>query len=135
MKTVTQRNLIAASSIAMLLALGACDRMDNRSVGERIDSGAAKTEQAARNAADDTRAMGAAASNKVDDSMITAKVNAALVADKDLSAVRIDVDTKDGVVTLTGPAPTPQAREQATRIAKDVKGVVSVNNQLVVKAG
>ncbi len=79
--------------------------------------------------------MGAAASDKVDDGMITTKVNAALVNDKELSAVKINVDAKDGVVTLTGPAPSPEAALQATKITKDIKGVVSVNNQLVVKAG
>ena len=135
MNSSKQRGLLAVSALAMLLALGACDRADNRTVGERVDTGEARTEQAARNAANDTKAMGAAAADKVDDGMITTKVNAALVADKDLSAVKINVDTKDGVVTLTGPAPTPEAAAQATRIAKDVKGVVSVNNQLVVKVG
>jgi osmotically-inducible protein OsmY len=136
MKSSNQRGLLAVSSLAMLLALGACNRADDGTAGDRVGAGAASsTGQAARNAADDTKAMGAAASDKVDDGMITTKVNAALVNDKDLSAVRINVDTKDGVVTLTGPAPSPEAALQATRIAKDVKGVVSVNNQLVVKAG
>ena len=135
MKTSHQRGLLAVSSLAMLLALGACNRADNGAAGDRVGAGAARTEQAARNAADDTKAMGAAASDKVDDGMITTKVNAALVADKDLSAVKINVDTKDGVVTLTGPAPSPEAALQATKITKDIKGVVSVNNQLVVKAG
>lgn len=135
MNSSHQRSLLAVSSLAMLLALGACDRADNRTVGERIDSGAAKTGQAARSAADETRSMGAGVANKVDDASITTKVNAALVADKDLSAVKINVDTKDGVVTLTGPAPNAAAREQATKIAKNVKGVTSVNNQLVVSAG
>jgi osmotically-inducible protein OsmY len=79
--------------------------------------------------------MGAAGARKIDDATITSKVNAALAADKDLSAVKIDVDTKDGVVTLTGPAPTPEAAAKATKLAKDVKGVTSVNNQLTVKAG
>ena len=135
MNSSKQRGLLVISSLAMLLALGACDRSDTRTVGERIDSGAAKTEQAARDVANETKAMGAAAVEKVDDSLITTKVNAALVTDKDLSAVKINVDTKDGVVTLTGPAPSPEAALQATKIAKDVKGVISVNNQLVVKAG
>jgi osmotically-inducible protein OsmY len=58
-----------------------------------------------------------------------------LATDKDLSAIKIDVDTKDGVVTLTGPAPSESARDRATEIAKNVKGVSSVNNQLTVKAG
>ncbi|HEY0884978.1 MAG TPA: BON domain-containing protein [Ramlibacter sp.] len=86
-------------------------------------------------AAQDTRAMGAAAANKVDDASITAKVNAALAADKELSALRVDVDTRDGVVTLSGPAPTASAKERAAELALKVKGVASVNNQLTIKAG
>lgn len=120
------KSLLAVSSVAALLALGACDRLDNATTAGG---------QAAREAAEDTRRMGAAGVDKIDDATITAKVNAALAADKDLSAVRIDVDTKDGVVTLTGPAPSPEASAQATKIAKNVKGVSSVNNQLTVKAG
>jgi hyperosmotically inducible protein len=86
-------------------------------------------------AAQDTRAMGAAAANKVDDASITAKVNAALAADKELSALRVDVDTRDGVVTLSGPAPTAGAKERAAELALKVKGVASVNNQLTITAG
>lgn len=86
-------------------------------------------------AARETRAMGAAAANKVDDASITAKVNAALAGDKELSALRIDVDTRDGVVTLSGPAPTASAKERAAELALKVKGVESVNNQLTIRAG
>jgi hyperosmotically inducible protein len=122
MKSISKKGLLAVSSLTMLLALGACDRLG--------DAG-----QAGRTAADNTKSMGAAGVQKVDDATITSKVNAALAADKDLSAVKIDVDTKDGVVTLTGPAPTAAAASKATKLAKDVKGVTSVNNQLTVKAG
>ena len=38
--------------------------------------------------------MGAGAADKVDDATITTKMNAALAADKDLSAIKIDVDTR-----------------------------------------
>jgi len=146
MKSIQQRGLLAVSSLAVLLALGACNRADDRTVGERVDSGVSKTQragvetkrsadQAATNAANDTRAMGAAAGAKVDDAGITAKVNASLAKDKDLSAVKIDVDTKDGVVTLSGPAPSASAKERASELARAVKGVSSVNNQLTIKAG
>jgi len=140
-------------TLAVLLTLGACDRGEDRTVGERMDSGVSKAQHAgadarrdatdattranaaADSAADSTRQMGAAAGTKVDDATITAKVNASLAADKDLSAIRIDVDTQDGVVTLSGPAPTATARERASEIARTVKGVVSVNNQLTIKSG
>jgi len=153
MKPIQNRTVMLLSSLAMLFALGACDRADNATVGERIDSGVSKTQQAgaevkqeakdatakvgaaAESAVDTTKEMGAAAAGKIDDASITAKVNASLAADKDLSAIKIDVDTKDGVVTLSGPAPTATARERASEIARSVKGVNSVNNQLTVKAG
>lgn len=86
-------------------------------------------------AAQDTRAMGAAAANRVDDASITAKVNAELARDKELSAIRVDVDTRDGVVTLSGPAPSASAKERAAEVALKVDGVQSVNNQLTIRAG
>ncbi len=78
--------------------------------------------------------MGAAArvGEKVDDMQITTRVNAGLAADKDLSALRIDVDTKDGVVTLMGTAPTATAKARAEEIARNAKDVKSVNNKLSV---
>lgn len=135
MNASQRKGLLVVSSLAALLALGACDRFDNRTVGQKVDDAASKTARATREAGEDTKSMGAAGASKVADGTITTKVNAALVADKDLSAVKIDVDTKDGVVTLTGPAPSAGAREHATELAKSIKGVTSVNNQLVVKAG
>jgi len=150
MKSFHQRSLMVASSLAMLLALGACDKLDNRAAGTGADSAgqkssrvakeesqdaAARARANAKSAGDSTKAMGAAAVDKVDDAMITTKVKAGLAADKDLSAIKIEVDTKDGVVTLTGPAPSASAREHATELAKNVKGVTSVNNNLTVKAG
>jgi len=67
--------------------------------------------------------------------LITTEVKAAIATDKDLSAIKIDVDTHDGVVTLSGPAPTVAAKARASEIARNVKGVNSVNNQLTIKAG
>jgi hyperosmotically inducible periplasmic protein len=153
MKPIQLKTVTLVSSLAMLLALGACDRAEDRTVGERLDYGVSKAQQAgaevkqdakdataragaaAESAAESTRQMGAAAGAKVDDATITAQVNASLAADKDLSAIRIDVDTRNGVVTLSGPAPSATARERASEIARGVKGVSSVNNQLTIKSG
>lgn len=106
-------------------------RETREEAGEATASAGAAMDRAAR----DTRAMGAAAADKVDDAGITAKVNAALAADKELSALRVDVDTRDGVVTLSGPAPTASAKERAAEVALKVQGVQSVNNQLTIRAG
>ena len=76
--------------------------------------------------------MGTAAMSAMDDATITAHVSSGLAKDPDLSAIKIDVDTRAGAVTLSGPAPNASARERAEMIAKGVKGVVSVTNNLKV---
>ncbi|MEO8020687.1 BON domain-containing protein [Polaromonas sp.] len=136
--------LATACSVALLLALTACNKQDGgKTVGQSVDSGIAKTEQAAKDAGNamkdaskDAQVAGRKASTsvgeKIDDMTITAKVSGNLAQDPDLSAIKINVDTKDGVVTLNGPAPTAAAKDKATAIAKGVQGVSSVNNQLMV---
>ena len=145
MNSMTSKGLVAVSSLAALLALGACgQRTDDQTVGQKIDSGVAKTEQAAADTGAamkdagnkaETAVMGAAADTRsvVSDAEITAKVNAGLAADKDLSAIKINVDTKDGIVTLNGPVPNAAAKTRASEIARNVKDVKSVDNQLNVQ--
>jgi hyperosmotically inducible protein len=139
--------LALACSVAVLLAMTACNKQDDgKTVGQSIDSGIAKTEQAAKDAGNavkdasrDAQVAGSQAGTtvgeKIDDMTITAKVSGNLAKDPDLSAIKINVDTKDGVVTLNGPAPTAAAKDKATAIAKEVQGVTSVNNQLMVTPG
>ena len=132
--------------VAAALALTGCDQSDNRTAGERVDSAIAKTERAAQDArakiessdaasrvSDAAKDAGSAVTAAAADASITAAVNAGLAKDPDLSAVKIDVDTQAGKVTLRGPAPTPTAKSRAEQIAKDVKGVNAVDNQLEVK--
>jgi osmotically-inducible protein OsmY len=72
--------------------------------------------------------------DKISDAGITAGVNAELAKDSTLSALRINVDTANGRVSLRGTAPSSQARERATTLAKSVKGVTAVDNQLEVRS-
>lgn len=75
------------------------------------------------------------ASEKMDDFAITTAVSAGIARDSELSVLNIKVDTRDGVVTLNGTAPAEASREKASALAKAVRGVRSVDNKLVVKAG
>jgi len=67
------------------------------------------------------------------DAWITTKVKAALATHKNVSAVRTNVDTKGGIVTLRGEVNTPAEKELAGRYAKEVEGVRQVDNRLIVK--
>ncbi len=69
----------------------------------------------------------------IDDASITTKVKSEMVADKDVSALHIDVKTTKGVVSLTGSADTSQEANKAVSIANGVAGVKSVENDIVVK--
>lgn len=86
-------------------------------------------------AADSTRDAGNAAAVALDDTGITAKVKAELVKDSELSALDVSVETNGGQVTLTGTAPTAQAKSRAEGLASGVEGVKGVTNNLEVKAG
>ena len=72
-------------------------------------------------------------SASVTDAAITASVKTDLLKDPDLSVLKIDVDTKGGVVTLNGLARDEAARARAEKMASAVKGVKEVRNFLVVK--
>lgn len=70
----------------------------------------------------------------VDDSMTTAAVKSKLIWSKYSDGLATDVDTKSGKVTLSGTADSKASRDVAGRLAKNTRGVVSVDNKLVVDA-
>jgi osmotically-inducible protein OsmY len=67
------------------------------------------------------------------DATTTAEVKAKLLADTDVGGLKIDVDTKDHVVTLTGTVDSAVEKAKALRIAGEVGGVTRVEDQLTIK--
>jgi hyperosmotically inducible protein len=70
----------------------------------------------------------------IDDSILTGKVKAALIADSSTKAHQINVETKGGVVQLSGFVNDAAAKSAATNVAKSVTGVKDVRNELSVKS-
>jgi osmotically-inducible protein OsmY len=114
--------------------------------GERIaaatDKVVDKTREAARDAKDTTVTTTTEAKSDVksgdtgramSDTAITASIKTDFIKDPDLSVLKIDVDTNDGVVTLNGLAGNEAARQRAAQMAQSVKGVKEVRNFLTVK--
>lgn len=150
--SITQHRLLQVLGVsALALGLAACGPNDGQTAGQKLDNAMDKTEQAADNAmAQADRAMESAgqkmdqaadaakdaaknATDSLGDVSVTTKVNAALLADPELSALKINVDTKDGAVTLNGEALSQAAKDRAEQLASGVEGVRTVNNMLVVK--
>ena len=69
----------------------------------------------------------------VDDSTITTKVKALLAEDNFLKSFQISVETFKGRVQLSGFVDSKESIRRAGEIARSVKGVTSVANDLIVK--
>ena len=69
----------------------------------------------------------------VDDSVITTKVKAAIVDDMALKGFKINVKTYHGVVQLSGFVDSANKAQRAGELARGVKGVADLKNNLIVK--
>jgi hyperosmotically inducible periplasmic protein len=87
-----------------VLSLGGCQAMTGRTAGENVD-----------------------------DSTTTASVKTKLAGDKVSSLTRVDVDTTNGVVSLNGVVESAEQRARIEELAREVKGVRSVKNNLQVQ--
>lgn len=74
----------------------------------------------------------ASTEEKVSDDEIYDKVRLKLASDRDVRGMGIEVHVEQGVVTLRGRVDKEKARRKAEKLAKQVKGVVRVINELRV---
>ena len=149
------RALIVALAGALSLGVGACGEKpsqdkfgqnsqrpgdstaDKERVGEAskmdraADTAERKLENAGNAISENTREAGKA----IEDAALTAKVKSALIAEPNLKALSINVDTTGGVVTLKGTADSQQNRSKAEQVASNVEGVRTVRNELLVVKG
>ncbi len=72
------------------------------------------------------------AGRKIDDSALTAKVKAELLAKKDVPSTKVHVSTRQGVVHLTGSVPQSAQRTLVVDTVKGVDGVVDVKDDIKV---
>jgi hyperosmotically inducible protein len=66
------------------------------------------------------------------DAALTASVKSKLLADDTVDGLKIDVDSENGVVTLTGTVTSTREKTEAVRIARATEGVKTVQDKLVV---
>lgn len=73
--------------------------------------------------------------SRVDDAAITARVKAALIDNEVVKARQIEVETRNGVVQLSGFVDSDDMQEAALRTARAVSGVKEVRNDLALRGG
>lgn len=67
------------------------------------------------------------------DAAVNARVDSALAADDSVGAIRLRVDTKDGIVTLSGTVPGQAMRLRALAVARQTNGITDVIDRIVVQ--
>ena len=91
-------------TLALLFVMAGCQAMTGQTMGETID-----------------------------DSYITGAVKTQLASDKLVSLTRVEVETNNGIVYLTGQVQTAEQRSHIGSLASQVKGVKRVVNNLQVR--
>ncbi len=130
---------IALSLLAAATLLVACERkttVTDTSAGTTATTSSTTTvapSTAASNAMSATASAMDKTADAAGDAMITGKVKTKLLADADVKGLMIDVDTKNGVVTLNGSADKAGNVDKAVSLARDTEGVKSVENKMTVK--
>jgi hyperosmotically inducible protein len=76
---------------------------------------------------------GKTVTRRIDDATITTRVKTALLNDADVGGLRIDVETFEGVVTLSGQVKTAVERDRAVTVARKIPGVSDVKSSLQVQ--
>jgi osmotically-inducible protein OsmY len=80
-------------------------------------------------------ACGKTVGETIDDATITTRVKTAFINDPAVGALRIDVDTFKGVVTLSGRVKSKDEEAKAIALARSIKGVTQVKSTLQIEPG
>jgi osmotically-inducible protein OsmY len=103
--------------------------------GKAVDAtkkGAEKTGEAVKQAGVKTKDAAVKAEDVTADAATTAAVKTKLLGDTKVGGLKIDVDTKDNVVTLTGAVNSAEEKAEALRLARNTTGVKKVVDKLTI---
>lgn len=120
MKTVS--SVLALLSVAVISLSGCMSQKESQSSGAGHTSAAATGD-----------GYGARAGQGVDNSVLTSRVKTALAAHSSLKTLVLNVDSDNGAVTISGTVSSREAYDSVDRVARDVDGVRSVNNRLLIR--
>ena len=86
-----------------------------------------------RNANAETTRSARTTGDRIDDASITAQLKSSLAVRRSTGALRTDITTRNGVVTVRGEAKNKAEKDLVTQIAREINGVREVNNEMSVQ--
>jgi len=113
MSSIRTRTTLRVLAVTLLAGVIGTVMADNPDTGERQDRKMTERES----------------SQPVDDTWITTKVKADLLATSDVSGLELNVETVEGVVSLTGDVDSQAEADRAVAVAKGIKGVTRVDSR------
>lgn len=119
---------------ALLFGAAGCSDQNNQKVGERIDNGMETAKDKVGQSADTAKEKLSQAGAAMDDAAVSAKVKAKLMAAPGLKSTDIQVDTREGVVVLSGTVDKMEDAQRAVQLAESVESVISVESRLAVRS-
>lgn len=128
---------VTTASGGVVTLEGTVDSQQDKSEAVRIareTEGVTRVEDRLRISPDAAGARAERAANAVEDAWLTTKIEAKYFVDGDVKGRNIDVETRNGVVTLQGAVASEDERRQAIALARNTDGVREVNDQLKVDA-
>jgi len=127
METMKRNTWIAALALGIAMTAAGCDqRNTSETVGQKLERATDKVAASSSDAANKTAEV-------MDDTALTAKVKAAILAEPGLRSLQIGVETRNAVVTLSGAVDSPPLKERARQVAQSVAGVRDVVDNVVAK--
>ena len=146
--SLLQRSFITVVLFSLVLGLSACQKEGaqegtaekaGKKVDQAVDKIGDKMTETGKAIGEKTEKTGEVISEKteaageyMDDSAITAKIKAEIFSDPLLKVTQINVTTTNQVVKLAGDVDSQQSIDRAMEIARSVKNVISVENELVI---
>jgi hyperosmotically inducible protein len=130
--------VVLAAVAAFVTGYWMADRDGVKQIQDAVGtSGARVNVENAREAGAEIAAKAAEGANQAQriaaNAALTAKIKSKMALDDTIKAAAIDVDTTDGVVTLTGHVGSAAERERALQLARETDGVSSVVDRLSIQ--
>jgi len=112
-----------------MTVLPAPAKPDEKTTGEKMDAMTDKVKSEGKTIGNKMDAMG----ESIDDASITAMVKTTLLYHRSTGGLKTTVETKQGVVNLSGKAKNAAEKDLATKFASDIHGVKSVVNTMTIE--
>jgi hyperosmotically inducible protein len=129
MKSST-KNLILTAALMGSVALALPGHAQESAAGQEMQQSGQAADNSASDAGSSIKHALNATADEASDAALTTKVKTALLSDKRAKKYTIQIESDQGVVTLTGAVASPSAATHVQTVASNVSGVKSVNNQL-----